>query len=155
MRVNLLVMTTMQEHTLPAHPADQMTTVARVRLYDGPDRDSQSIGFNCRAEDYLDLGAIGTYVREKLGYDVAELQPRSSLDKPFVTAALEVRPPLALADAGALGHLLVQGEFSQPNADQLEGIMLIDNTGNQQPDHPLDRGRDVINETPIQPRAAR
>jgi len=137
-----------------AHEADSNTTVARVRLYDGENAAGQMIGFNCRAEDFLDLDAIGTFIcdfRHPNGpiYQVSERLQLDSVDKPFVTAAYEVQPPLDAHAQHALGEMLVAGAFLQDSDRQPEGSMLIDNTGNQQPDHPLDTGRTVIARTPV------
>jgi hypothetical protein len=150
-------MTAMQrETTFVAHQADANTTVARVRLYDGKSPASQRIGFNCRAEDFLDLDAISDYIRDYRHHDgstyqVSERLPLDSVDRPYVTAAYEVHPPLAADTQEALGAMLVAGAFLYDSDRRPEGSMLIDNTGNQQPDHPFDTGRYVIAQTPIRP----
>lgn len=146
-----------REVTRMAHDADAHTTVARVRLYDGEDRASQRLGFNCRAEDFLDLESIGQFVRDlrtdngEPVHTVSELRRLYSADKPFVTAAYEVQPPLSEKTQHALGQLLVDGAFLRDRDTRPEGIVFLDNTGNQQPDHPLDSGRAVIAQTPIRP----
>lgn len=151
-------MTTQRELASQAHEADTRTTVARLRLYDAEASGGQMLGFNCRAEDFLNVDMVGDYLRsygrqsdgtETPLYEVSELQRLNSADKPFVTAAYEVHPPLDPETQHNLGQLLVEGTFLRDSARMPEGIMLIDNTGNQQPDHPLDRGRQVIAQTPV------
>jgi hypothetical protein len=145
---------TQREALFMTHEADSKTTVARVRLYDGENPASQRIGFNCRAEDFLDLDAIGTFIRDFRrpngpAYQVSERLQLDSVDRPYVTAAYEVQPPLDANAQHALGEMLVAGAFLRDADHQPEGSMLIDNTGNQQPDHPLDTGRTVIARTPV------
>lgn len=143
----------------PAHPSDVLTTVARVRLYDDGEPDRQYLGFNCRAADFLQLDQIANYIGElrhadddQPAYKVSELYPLASADKPFVVAAYEVQPPLSREHAAQLGQLLIEGAFLADAARQPEGIMLIDNTGSQQPDDPMDTGRSILAQTPIRPR---
>lgn len=143
----------------PAHRSDAHTTVARVRLYDDDEPSRQYLGFNCRAADFLQFDQIASYIRslrhsddDQPAYKVGELQPLASADKPFVIAAYELQPPLSSEHAAQLGQLLVDGTFLTDAARQPEGIMLVDNTGDQQPDHPMDTGRRVVAQTPIHPR---
>lgn len=151
-------MTALQHELSTAHPSDALTTVARVRLYDTEARDTQRLGFNCRAEDFLNLTAIGDYLRSikddknTSAHTVSELMDLDSIDKPFVTAAYEVSPPLSEESQQRLGELLVAGTFWRDPSDTPEAVMLIDNTGLHQPDSPMDRGRAVINQTPVRPR---
>lgn len=148
----------MRQELAGAHPNDALTTVARVRLYDGSERDSQRLGFNCRAEDFLNLEAIGAYLRSisdennRPVHTVSALEALDSIDKPYVTAAYELSPPLSEETRQHLGNMLVAGAFWQDPNDTPEGVMLIDNTGTQQPDSPLDTGRSVISRTPVRPR---
>lgn len=152
-------MTALQHELTGAHPSDAQTTVARVRLYDVETCDTQRLGFNCRAEDFLNLTAIGDYLRsikddnDKPAHTVSELVGLDSIDKPFVTAAYELSPPLSEASQQHLGEMLVAGAFWQDPNDTPEGVMLIENTGKQQPDSPLDTGRAVINQTPVRLRS--
>ncbi len=141
------------QYEMLAHDADAMTTVARVRVYDGDDNpNTQMLGFNCRAEEFLDIDMIADCIAST-GREVGTPEPRSSVEKPFVTEAFWVSPPL---DAGAmkqLGRQLVEGMFLRDADNALEGMMLIDNSGNQLPDHPLDTGKEVVEKT--EPRLAR
>lgn len=138
---------------LHQHPLDPKTTAARIRLYDGEIPATQRLGFNCLAADFLNLEAIGEYIRDfrphegAPAHEVSDLTTVSSVDKPFVTALYEVRPPMSAELRVALGQQLIAGTFWRDAERQPEGIAFLDNTGTQQPDHPFDSGRSVIAQT--------